>query len=844
MDEEQYFQQFNMSGMTPDQQKLFKTVMWGAATYTPGMANNVTGEEEGERPLSSYSSDVQNLIRDYRFQDLFGQATNEQYAKILRDAGISSEEWFANNPEAEDETPYALKVLRAANYDGINESESFYSNPENIASEEDRDKALENLREEAIRSFEDSYLFPDLGGRLNEIVPEEIRNSPEKMRDFELAFRGQFGIGLDFDESGRVGDLYTDNVFGNAFRQGVKYPVMRLAAATQKMALDYGVAAVDILRGDEGLSQEARDLKFRISQQEGKDETYLESAGASATSPSLFYAALFSPEARRQLLETSAPPDRTRDIEQLLEDPSGVGVVNGIGIAVDMLIDSAPIIAEIGLSMTGAGALLKGGTKAIAKKAAKKAAKETLYDPATIARTGVLKDAAAAAEKARKIQSRAASLSGALNKTGGFLLADVLVASHVHADNSSEDWYKNLDGAERAWFLANQSSAEVASGMVLGGILGGKGIISKASQALYKGQKKAVNSFAKGVIESTFFGIAEEGVTEGITAGWQYFSEIEARKNGGDSTAVFDQKEFIKRVKDGAIAGALMGGVAGFGGGAVRGAAKAAISKFHPEVQTLKKELDEVAQAMDNAVTEEQKTQAKESLQEIVSRYAGAQSSVTRAYVKLAEANPETFEELARIQGKINAEVTRYQAGDYSSSEKSNARKRVKRLVQKKNDLQNKVISESTAEGLADLTSFDDLVRLEAEAVAQERGFKFKQWKESPLTTTKQQTTALLKEEREAMSASLEAAQVVNSQEQNADDDLQDSEGQTQEDSGMVRDEEAPIEGVEGTADKPMNPNALDGQPLADKYRDLTEKMNNLLKAFKPLGINAVVHTN
>ena len=843
MDEEQYFQQFDMSGMTPDQQKLFKTVMWGAATYTPGMANNVTGEEEGERPLSSYSSDVQSLIRDYRFQDLFGQATNEQYAKILRDAGISSEEWFANNPEGEDETPYALKVLRAANYNGINESESFYSNPENIASEEDRDKALEELREEAMRSFEDSYLFPDLGGRLNEIVPEEIRNSPEKMRDFELAFRGQFGIGLDFDESGRVGDLYTDNVFGNAFRQGVKYPVMRLAAATQKMALDYGVAAVDILRGDEGLSQEARDLKFRISQQEGKDETYLESAGASATSPSLFYAALFSPEARRQLLETSAPPDRTRDIEQLLEDPSGVGVVNGIGIAVDMLIDSAPIIAEIGLSMTGAGALLKGGTKAIAKKAAKKAAKETLYDPATIARTGVLKDAAAAAEKARKIQSRAASLSGALNKTGGFLLADVLVASHVHADNSSEDWYKNLDGAERAWFLANQSSAEVASGMVLGGILGGKGIISKASQALYKGQKKAVNSFAKGVIESTFFGIAEEGVTEGITAGWQYFSEIEARKNGGDSTAVFDQKEFIKRVKDGAIAGALMGGVAGFGGGAVRGAAKAAISKFHPEVQTLKKELDEVAQAMDNAVTEEQKTQAKESLQEIVSRYAGAQSSVTRAYVKLAEANPETFEELARIQGKINAEVTRYQAGDYSSSEKSNARKRVKRLVQKKNDLQNKVISESTAEGLADLTSFDDLVRLEAEAVAQERGFKFKQWKESPLTTTTQQTTALLKEEREAMSASLEAAQVVNSQEQNADDDLQDSEGQTQEDSGMVRDEEAPIEGVEGTADKPMNPNALDGQPLADKYRDLTEKMNNLLKAFKPLGINAVVHT-
>ena len=317
MDEEQYFQQFekNLSGLTPDQQELFKSVVVSANSYMPGMTNNVSGEEEGERPLSSYNTDVQNLIRDPRFQGVFNQATNDQYAKILRDAGISSEEWFANNPEGkgEDQTPYALKVLRAANYNGINDSESFYSNPENIASEEDRDKALEKLREEAISSFERSYLFPDLGGRLNEIVPEEIKGSPEKMRDFELAFKGQFGIGLDFDESGRIGDLYTDNVFGNAFRQGIKYPVMRLAAATQKMALDYGVAAVDILRGDEGLSQEARDLKFRISQQEGEDETFLESAGASATSPSLFYAALFSPEARRQLLETSAPPNRTRD---------------------------------------------------------------------------------------------------------------------------------------------------------------------------------------------------------------------------------------------------------------------------------------------------------------------------------------------------------------------------------------------------------------------------------------------------------------------------------------------------------------------------------------------------
>ena len=130
MDEEEYFQQFDMSGMNPDQQELFKKVMWSTATYTPGMKNQKTGEDE-DKPLTAYSSDIQSVMRNSKWESLFNEASNEAYSKVLRDAGISSQEWLSDHPEAS-----TIEVLRAANYGGINEQESFYSNPENVEDQE------------------------------------------------------------------------------------------------------------------------------------------------------------------------------------------------------------------------------------------------------------------------------------------------------------------------------------------------------------------------------------------------------------------------------------------------------------------------------------------------------------------------------------------------------------------------------------------------------------------------------------------------------------------------------------------------------------------------------------
>ena len=117
----------------------------------------------------------------------------------------------------------------------------------------------------------------------------------------------------------------------------------------------------------------------------------------------------------------------------------------------------------------------------------------------------------------------------------------------------------------------------------------------------------AVNKFGAEIVRSTFFGISEEAAAEAATAGWQYYSEIQARKDGGDVTAVWDTSEWKKTMFEAAAAGALMGGIGGFGGGVVRASAKAMIAKFHPEIKRLQKDVEEAAKAVDSAKTKEEK---------------------------------------------------------------------------------------------------------------------------------------------------------------------------------------------------------------------------------------------
>ena len=52
--------------------------------------------------------------------------------------------------------------------------------------------------------------------RLNDLVPKSISENPERLADFEKAVNLQYGLKLDFDDSGGIGDVRTDSILGNS----------------------------------------------------------------------------------------------------------------------------------------------------------------------------------------------------------------------------------------------------------------------------------------------------------------------------------------------------------------------------------------------------------------------------------------------------------------------------------------------------------------------------------------------------------------------------------------------------------------------------------------------------
>ncbi len=801
---------------------------------TPGME----GVDADELSLSDYSQEIQNILSNSRFSEIQSAAERRGMERLLETNNIDAGSFFKQNPNA---TP--IDAIREANFNSFRDKEKRYSDPRAFTYESGAKSTLSKLNNQYNALFQNSFLFPEMGKELNELLPDYIKEDPEKRAQFERAFYYETGgAKIDFDESGRVGDIHTDSVVGNMAR-GAGYALNDLMSEVVDGALGTANAIYDLAGGD----IEEADKEFVERQKAGEVETAMQREERLQDdwvwSDPIFWAAFSSPEARRQVYSTNKGVERTIDFQAIM-DRGGVteataGQLWGAGI--DQLVQSAPLLLDLAAGTALSKGVLKGVTKGVTSRAATRAGKKAaargkgFVDP----KTGrfISKDAAKAMnDRVDQINKAAARTNNIINQGGAFLVSDALVASQIHADNVGQEWYDNLSQGERFTYLGIQAGAEVASGMVLSNIFVRGFGPGKMTQNIFNGQKNAMREYSKNVVRSVLLGAGEEVVAEGATAGVQYWNEIRARIQGGDQTAYYDPKELNKRIIEGATAGLLMGGLAGGFSGAVGGAAKASLANYGAKVVEAKKKQQEATKALDKAVTQTAKKDAMRRLEQATKEYTASQTAMARAYNRMAQSDSETFEEIARMQGMINMKV--HQHNTSTDPEFQGAIfQEIKALVEKKQEL------ETEAAKAAGVENLDGLYKEEFDKINKERTNKEKEHRVKMESDPEMIAQRELEGQMQAQKDAFDAAEAANSPDQNADDDTQDREGQTQEDSGMVRDEEAPIEGVEGTADKPMNPNALDGQPLADKYRDLTEKMNNLLKAFKPLGINAVVHT-
>ena len=784
----------------------------------------VPTDEDERPPLSSYTQQMQNLLGGEGFKNAYKEAQRDAMTKMLEEANMDATSFFESDPEAT-----VVDVMRATNYDNFRVREERYNDPGKFTTEEAKKRGLEDLSKRFENKFEANKIMPSFGMRLNDLVPKSISENPERLADFEKAVNLQYGLKLDFDDSGGIGDVRTDSILGNSAswlaEKGENVFNFLLEGVTELSQSVYDLSVISPLTPQGGI---LRGLdRPEVVAQRMEDEDILDLSGE------VFWRSFYVPEAREKYFRSKKNVS-TVDFQQI-EDGAEASIPQMLNATVDSTLESAVMLADLAAGRGVAKSALKKAAGRITKRAASKVAKRAsgrFADP----KTGrfISKDAV------NKINKKADDLIDYMTTTGTIAATDVLMAGHIHAQNSQEEWYQNLSPEERFYFLAQQSTAETLSAVAFERVLGaGFGRLGKKvrTHAGKKAERSFVKRWGENFAKSFFPAIAIEGFAEAGTAAWQYWSETQARKAGGDESMPFTWEEMGDRAKDAAIAGAAMGGFLGGIGGLTRGGVSAYISAYHDNSIKGNKEIKKAQETVRKAATRDQKQAALKRLADIVERTAGAKGAISRAYYRLSGVNPDNFNEIVELQSKINEAVHRYRKAEGDPEGQETQKRVLEQLIEEKRSLEDQIAKEGGA------NSFDDFIKEEAEALAKQNKEKQQQYVSERQNSPEAEAERVAEAELDAQRASLDAAQAVNSPEQNADDDVQDREGQTQEDSGMVRDEDAPIEGVEGTADQPLSPTALEGQPLAGKYRDIVGRTNNLLKAFKSLGVDAVIHT-
>ena len=802
---------------------------------TPSIVS--TGDEDERPPISSYAPEIQRIFSGDGFKQAYDDTQMEAMRKMLEDNDMDADSFFRNDPEAD-----MLKVMQATNYQNYESRLKRYNEEGRFTTEEAKLKAIEDLNKRYSSMFEANMIYPKLGTKVAELVPKSVMEDDYRRADFERAILNEYGLKFDLDSSEMIGDVYSEG-----------RPVLNELRKTRYRISDAGVeltkSTVDVMSGlarliggaiydEEDLYTEGEINEMYQKRKEAGETQTASEAGQSFMSSfdlddGLFWDAIYSTEAREDWYRSHKSAN-TVDFQQI-SDGSDADLSQLWRAGTDQLVQSAPLIADVMAGRAIAKAALKGVTKGVTKRATSRyvaRASGRYANPAT--------GRFMSKKSVDQINKRAASINRVINGTGGFIAADALLSASIHADNVGQEWYDNLTPQQRFAYLASESSAETLSAIVLEGIVV-KGF-GRAKNALghggFKAQKKFIQELGKNVAESMFVGAIAEASAEVGTAAWQYWNEVQAKKATDPNAVGWESEVFLDRIMDAGRAGAALGVMGGLFGGLTGGAASAYISTRHPLSVEADKEVKKAAQDVVNAPNSEARKVAAERFEKIVQKHAGAKSSLTRAYYRLSQQNPEAFTRLTEIQREINLAVQRFKKSEDAEQQETQKRE-LERLVQEKQQIEDEIAKEAGA------NSFDDIISEEVERLGEERKEKLDSLNERKRNSPEAEAERLSQQELDEQRTSMEAAEEMNSPEQNADDDVQDKEGETSEDA-QARREAAQDNSLEGDADNQFAPSIDEDADVSEavksKYRDVVSTVNNLMKGFKKFGIKVVMH--
>lgn len=261
----------------------------------------------------------------------------------------------------------------------------------------------------------------------------------------------------------------------------------------------------------------------------------------------------------------------------------------------------------------------------------------------------------------------AAMITGAVTKSPKASAAAVSVfgAATIYSENREQEWFKNLDEATKLGFVTSSGIAEGLPAFVGSLILSGSGVGAALTKTVTSRiAKNEIARWTTGMLIGAGLGAIEEGITEGVTAGWQYNALIDARRRGGEAVS-WNYDEYWRAVKQGAIAGIGMGGGLALTGQVARSVASKGLDLIRTSVK-----ITELKEQFSQAESKEERATIGKRIIEAVDAYTKLSERRATMMEHLAEASPETYERLVEIHNRVQILGEQYTRADKSGRAK------------------------------------------------------------------------------------------------------------------------------------------------------------------------------
>ena len=588
--------------------------------------------------LISYADNVENSFNQL-FYDRFDM---DKYRQLVEYNGGATEEEMAfidnyNAAKTEDEK-YAVKssvvdylseqsdadydfnrYLVGAIDDGV--FQHLTGNPEVEGEYEMKPVSLSAPMSKAIRGLGNEVSKVE-GARLKELLPDDIKNDPESLMNYERYLLDEYGLAVDLNSDTYIGGYEFLKEGGSS---GFGTSVAK--------AWHEAMAGGKLLLGDSFASMFGEDNFFsRWAVESGEESRKMAEEAMSRLPYSLnSYSEktdnLIASLGRARQMGGGIPFEQLDDwVDESLRLGGASAPMMGAAI-------TAGLITR-GKSMKGMGLGSLKGLKGAERVAATRKIIEANKNLRAVRSTNLFGAAQKTTTGARitKQAGRAQNL-GALGATTAMGIAS------TYNSVRDEDWFQEMNGFEKAGYTSAMGFLEGAPAFVGAAI---------ATSVLRAGGRAATESFARGMLKAVGFGAIEEGMTEATTAAGQYYLNSLANPN-----VDFTMDGLWDATKEGWYAGVVLGaGVAGTASipAGVRAGAMAltSIPGLRDSI-----EINKLAKEYELAPTMKLRQEIGVKINNAVMKAWDKRLGRKKFYESLQQSNPEAFQKLEQIQKQI-----------------------------------------------------------------------------------------------------------------------------------------------------------------------------------------------